>query len=466
MVSNAYRCYGHGTIVHFRPSPGTLSVGEAVCPLAASMGVIPLFLTPLCDPLGWRIATNVTNNLRPSIKIAKLCFMCYDYNIFRLHFQELPCAGMERKWLGLWQRILDSVRRYFILRRDFWQNGGELTVAFNLRTLRSACLASALMLLGILVSSLFYQPLQAANVACAAGLSLYTGMGIVLFLGVGRLDKRPLRLRALCAGYLFTMLLLLAYLSSAVMGDVPGLLFAPLAMTLMLLFILPPWLNILVTALGCAALVGISALFKSPQLVGWDVTIAIFTFVLTTFMICRQFWMHLNDFAVLSEMRHRYSTDNLTGVMNKAAAESVAENYLSRFGLREGAALMAIDLERLHQLDERLGPRAVDEALEMFGERLTMLFRRQDIIGRVGNCAFVVVMKKVGNRELLAIRAAAICKMAGDICPDGFDGELACNVGIALCPEHGVSYHTLYVKADAEVFTLKGGDRGGYRIAR
>jgi diguanylate cyclase (GGDEF)-like protein len=434
--------------------------------LRKRMMLVSLIFIPSCESPKSLCRSACYKHIKYVEKIAKICLRCYTFYIFGHCFQERPDTGTERKWLGLLRHIQDSVRRYFILRRDFWQNGGEQTVTFNLRTLRGACLASALMLLGILVSSLFYRPLQAANVACAAGLSLYAGMSLVLFFGAGRLHKQPIRLRAFCAGYLFTMLMLLAYLSSAVMGDVPGLLFAPLAMTLMLLFILPPWLNVLVMGLSCAAFVGISALFKSPQLVGWDVTIAIFTFLLTAFIICRQFWIRLNDFYVLSEMRHRCSTDNLTGIMNRAAAESIAENYLSRFGTREGAALFAIDLEHLRQLDERLGPHVVDEALEMFGERLTKLFRRQDIIGRVGNCAFVVVMKKAGDRELLARRAAAICKMAGDICPDGFDGELACNVGIALCPEHGVSYHALYVKADAELFTLKGGDRGGYRIAR
>ncbi|MCE5342176.1 MAG: GGDEF domain-containing protein [Eubacteriales bacterium] len=317
-----------------------------------------------------------------------------------------------------------------------------------------------------MIASRFYRPLQLVDIASAAGLSFYVGMSILVFLGTGKLRKRPLRLQAFCAAYLITMLILIAYLSSAFMGEAPSVLFAPLAMTLMQLFILPPWISVLITAGGSVAFVWISILLKGAQNVRMDVVIAAVTFVLTTLVGCRQFLIRLQDFSLLSEMRHRCNTDNLTGVMNKAAAESVAETYLSRFGEREGAALLVIDLERLRQLDERLGPRTVDEVLEVFGERLTRLFRRQDIIGRVGGSEFMVVMKKIGDRELLARRAEMICKTVGDICPDGFDGELACNVGIALCPEHGTNYHSLFIKADAEVFTLKGGDRGGFRIAR
>ncbi len=77
----------------------------------------------------------------------------------------------------------------------------------------------------------------------------------------------------------------------------------------------------------------------------------------------------------------------MTGLLNKGAAETAADNYLRRFGAQEGATFILIDLDHFKRVNEELGHPVGDETLEVRRETADA-FRRQISIGRVAGTSF------------------------------------------------------------------------------
>ncbi len=355
--------------------------------------------------------------------------------------------------------------RYAALRHDFLQNGAGKIAVENLRTLKAALGITLVVLTGLLIASLTVEPWRNGTLVLGGGLSLYAGLSFAAYLFETRLLHRKVVLDAFCSLFLFSVLMLIAYLSAAGTGQTAGLLYAPLAIALAIAFVLPPWINAAAVAASSVWLVWMTSLFKSADVVRTNALIAAVALVLAAPLAWRQFLTRLQDYSRIRELERLTCTDCLTGLLNKGAAETAADNYLRRFGAQEGATFILIDLDHFKRVNEELGHPVGDETLEVFGEKLLTLFRRQDIVGRVGGDEFAVVMKGVSDRELVARRAEEICKMARDVSPTGLESELTCSVGAAFCPEHGANFHRLYVTADAELFMLKGDREGGYRIA-
>ncbi len=101
-------------------------------------------------------------------------------------------------------------------------------------------------------------------------------------------------------------------------------------------------------------------------------------------------------------------------------------------------ALLVIDVDGFHDVNEVYGYAAGDRLLEALGERLAMQLRAEDLVTRIGGDEFAVYACDVadaGNAALIARRVLAGLRrpfmLAGRPC------SLTARAGIALAPEHG-----------------------------
>jgi diguanylate cyclase (GGDEF)-like protein len=103
-----------------------------------------------------------------------------------------------------------------------------------------------------------------------------------------------------------------------------------------------------------------------------------------------------------------------------------------------GLALLVIDVDGFHDVNEVYGYAAGDRLLEAIGQRLAMQLRTEDLVTRIGGDEFAVYACDVadaGNAALIARRVLAGLRrpfmLAGRPC------SLTARAGIALAPEHG-----------------------------
>jgi diguanylate cyclase (GGDEF)-like protein len=170
------------------------------------------------------------------------------------------------------------------------------------------------------------------------------------------------------------------------------------------------------------------------------------------------------------QLAHDASHDSLTGLPNRAEAESQLQAALVRaHGAGSRVALLFVDLDHFKQVNDEHGHHAGDEVLRVAAERMAAQVRGSDLVCRLGGDEFVVILNDVtpataaatGERIVEAVRAPIPYGVA----------ELAvgASVGIAVWPEgdapprlaedHARIAEDLLTSADRAVYRAKAAGR-------
>ncbi|HRY88448.1 MAG TPA: EAL domain-containing protein [Rubrivivax sp.] len=169
--------------------------------------------------------------------------------------------------------------------------------------------------------------------------------------------------------------------------------------------------------------------------------------------------------AVHRQLETAASTDPLTGLPNRRLlAERVAR--AGRQVRRQGGsfALLLIDLDRFHHVNDTLGHGIGDRVLADVAQRIAQCKRADDLLARVGGDQFALL---VGGADAAAAEAAARRVLDAVAVPCRFDGApftLTCSIGGAVCPDDGHSADDLLRHAEAAVHAAKDGGRAGWRL--
>jgi diguanylate cyclase (GGDEF)-like protein len=91
--------------------------------------------------------------------------------------------------------------------------------------------------------------------------------------------------------------------------------------------------------------------------------------------------------------------DALTGLPNRALTLDRAERMVARAGRDSGmlAGALFVDIDRLQDVNEKLGQAAGDQLLRIVGERLEGVVRAHDTVGRLGGDEFVVLVESAAR---------------------------------------------------------------------
>lgn len=140
--------------------------------------------------------------------------------------------------------------------------------------------------------------------------------------------------------------------------------------------------------------------------------------------------------------------DPLTGVLRHERMGAAARKYMAQSRRADRpVALMAVELCRMEESIERYGRAVVDRMLHTVADRLMQTLREEDLIGRLGEGAFLVVLRstaggavRAGERALQNIRHAAVEVAGGIVRPSA-------NIAVVAYPEHGKTLPVLVEQA-------------------
>jgi diguanylate cyclase (GGDEF)-like protein/PAS domain S-box-containing protein len=163
-------------------------------------------------------------------------------------------------------------------------------------------------------------------------------------------------------------------------------------------------------------------------------------------------------------MRGLGDHDPLTGLRNRRLFGHDLKLQVARcrrYG--EVAGLMLIDLDAFHEVNERHGEQAGDEALEAVARALTRRLRETDLVARLGTDQFAVLLPHV-DEEGLAVVAEGLERVAAACAVDVGDDvlHLCASVGFTLVDEHVDSAEHALMKADG---AMREARRAGVRVA-
>lgn len=163
------------------------------------------------------------------------------------------------------------------------------------------------------------------------------------------------------------------------------------------------------------------------------------------------------------ELEDKADTDLLTGLNNKLATERKIKDYMAKNPNKQGMMFM-IDIDNFKKINDTMGHAFGDEVLRSLGIQIGAIFRASDIIGRVGGDEFMVFLKDIVNEETILKEARKM-----EVFFKNFQAgeyvkyKATASIGVAVFPQEGNDFETLYKAADQGVYKAK--KRGKNQLA-
>ncbi len=159
------------------------------------------------------------------------------------------------------------------------------------------------------------------------------------------------------------------------------------------------------------------------------------------------------------------STDQLTGILNRAAFTALVERRLTA-GEPEGGtrgALMILDADNFKAINDSFGHDQGDEALRLLTRAMRSVLRQSDLLGRIGGEEFAVFLpgadrftaEAIGERIRHAVSVTAFA-------PHGSPHRLTVSIGGAVF-EQALPLSDLLRVADQQLYAAK--QNGRNRVA-
>ncbi|MGI4827773.1 MAG: putative bifunctional diguanylate cyclase/phosphodiesterase [Janthinobacterium lividum] len=157
--------------------------------------------------------------------------------------------------------------------------------------------------------------------------------------------------------------------------------------------------------------------------------------------------------------------DALTGLPNRLLLEERMSHMLDT-AQSEGTrcAVLAIDLDRFKDVNDRFGHEIGDQFLIAVVKRLASAIRKTDALFRVGGDEFLLLIDQLQNGEDTALIARHLLHCLNEpIALEGSTLQASISVGIAVYPEDGPTTEDLRRNADAALYKAKTAGRNQYR---
>lgn len=162
----------------------------------------------------------------------------------------------------------------------------------------------------------------------------------------------------------------------------------------------------------------------------------------------------------------RARRDPLTGLYNKEATREIATGYLLQPPEKERRyAFFILDIDNFKHVNDTHGHAFGDQVIMVFAALIRRQFRETDVVGRIGGDEFVV-LASCGDEAAWARQKAEqlVATLDRRVTIGGVACRVSTSVGIAIYPEGGRDYATLYTHADTALYGTKQRGKNGYTL--
>lgn len=155
--------------------------------------------------------------------------------------------------------------------------------------------------------------------------------------------------------------------------------------------------------------------------------------------------------------------DQLTGLPNRAAVLDKARELLAEaLQQQQQLAVYLIDLDHFQHINDAMGHDTGDKLLKLVAARLNMLLMPADMLGRPGGDEFVLIRQCRTEHDVLQTAHQLILAMAEPFEVEDRLLQVSPSIGIAMFPQHGLSFAELQRMAEIALYTAKADGRNRY----
>lgn len=157
--------------------------------------------------------------------------------------------------------------------------------------------------------------------------------------------------------------------------------------------------------------------------------------------------------------------DQLTQLPNRASlAEKAREIFAKAMQQQHQLAVFYLDLDHFQHINDTMGHQTGDELLQQVGIRLQMLVVAPDILGRLGGDEFLLIKQCQHDADVLKTASQIQQLMAEPFMVGERSLHVSPSIGIALFPQHGLSFAELLRVADVALYEAKNSGRRAYSL--
>ena len=158
------------------------------------------------------------------------------------------------------------------------------------------------------------------------------------------------------------------------------------------------------------------------------------------------------------------NTDTLTGLPNRHAMQERIGQLLARTPLKPFGVLF-LDLDNFKAVNDHFGHAQGDELIKLAAREIRSCLRQDDVLARLGGDEFLIIVDHPTSlSELEALSDRIIEHMKRPFRLKVSEIYSTCSIGIALCPDHGLTRDELIRNADTAMYVAKDAGKHTYRV--
>lgn len=158
--------------------------------------------------------------------------------------------------------------------------------------------------------------------------------------------------------------------------------------------------------------------------------------------------------------------DPLTRLYNKAVTKQLISEIIEQ-SVDEKHAFLFIDIDNFKQVNDRYGHLTGDHVLATIASHMRVMFRKEDVVGRIGGDEFVIFMRDIESKQQIIEKATKLKKtFENSNRKEDKKIDVTASVGIAIYPEDGNTYDLLLANADQALYHVKENGKDAFHFSQ
>ncbi len=166
----------------------------------------------------------------------------------------------------------------------------------------------------------------------------------------------------------------------------------------------------------------------------------------------------------IESLTEEATIDKLTGFLNKAAGAK----RIMKLCKESTGALMILDIDDFKLVNDLFGHEMGDRMLQGFAGIVRHNIRETDVISRIGGDEFMAFFAEVTKKQEVAQLSDRLNKgireKAKELLGEDNGIPLGVSIGVAMIPEHGRDYDSLFALSDTALYSVKQNGKHGFSV--
>jgi len=263
----------------------------------------------------------------------------------------------------------------------------------------------------------------------------------------------------------YGIMFMIISMGTFVYWDCPSTFITLVLIVLPVMFIIPESIMIPSVIIWETTFVVLTYQTKIVSAIEFDVFSSIAATIGSIILLLITSQLRIKEYLSKREYMELSIVDVLTGIWNKSACAQKADEYLKNRG-KEPFAFMVIDIDHFKEINDTRGHGTGDKVLKLAGDILRDTFREMDIYGRFGGDEFTILMRNIGDKDLIEERILQFKNKFKRLVKVTLDYSTTVSVGTIIIDgqDQLVTYEELFHMADVILKKKKKNGKGRHAI--